>query len=154
MPDPANPGSTPELVALVEWIDQEADRFEAAWRSGTPPALGDFLATATGTERTHLLKELVKIDLEHRWRHGDHRAVEDYLLDWPELCGPDGWLADDLIAGVTEQSRDLTIGKAYAPRCIDDDHGIGSCIQGASRKLGWHRLHGPSVLFLVRRLSA
>src|SRR4051794_6339951 len=105
MPQPAASPCRPDLVALLERIDRVADRFESHWQAPTPPAIADFLVGAVGTGRAQLLKELVKIDLEHRWRSGEHRKVEDYLADWPELQGPDGWLDDDLIDHARQLSR-------------------------------------------------
>jgi WD40 repeat protein/tRNA A-37 threonylcarbamoyl transferase component Bud32 len=92
---------------LLAWIDGVADRFEAAWAAGAPPDLAPFVAGAGGARRHELLKELVKIDLEHRWRGGDRRKPEDYLDDWPELRGPDGWLPDDLVGFAEELRQEL-----------------------------------------------
>jgi serine/threonine-protein kinase len=51
------------------------DRFEEAWQGGVPPALGQFIPSDLAPEgrdgadvRRRLLIELVKIDLNHRWR--------------------------------------------------------------------------------------
>jgi serine/threonine protein kinase len=43
------------------------DQFEAAWRAGAAPNLADYLPSA-GPFRARLVEELVKIDLEYRWR--------------------------------------------------------------------------------------
>jgi WD40 repeat protein len=106
MPD-ALPQEPLDPVALLEWIDQVADRFEAAWESGVTPPLGPFLAGTPGARRAQLLKELDKIDLERRWRAGDRRRVEVYLADWPELRGADGWLADDLVSFAAQLRREF-----------------------------------------------
>jgi hypothetical protein len=51
------------------------ERFEDCWRGGVPPRLGDFLdaaAAAAGPPdplaSTELVEELIKVDLEYRWR--------------------------------------------------------------------------------------
>ena len=44
----------PADTSLLEWIDELADRFEAAWRSGTPPDLTEFVNEATGSGREAL----------------------------------------------------------------------------------------------------
>lgn len=65
-------------------FDLLVDQFEQAWRNGTAPDLATFLPT--GAERQRVLEELVKIDLEYRWRTSPTRPlVEDYLRLHPEL---------------------------------------------------------------------
>lgn len=94
------------------------DRFDLAWRGGRPPRIADFLpevAAASGAageqaraERRALLCELVKVDMEYRWRpktdpvrssaldveavaadSAEHaalrRRLDDYLAEFPEL---------------------------------------------------------------------
>jgi WD40 repeat protein len=114
MSEPTDAVEPLDPQTLLVWIDQVADRFEAAWAGGGPPSLRPFLDGTTGLRRALLLKELVKIDLEHRWQTGDRGKVDDYLADWPELQGPDGWLADDLVA-FAEQLRADGATPAAAP---------------------------------------
>ncbi|HLJ97495.1 MAG TPA: protein kinase [Gemmataceae bacterium] len=93
-------------------LERIIDEFEEAWQSGTPPSLEAFLVAprAGGTEardqpsssldasaRHVLLEELIKIDLEYRWRRaggkrgkgsdGSEPRLEDYAARYPEL-GP------------------------------------------------------------------
>ncbi len=73
--------------------DEEWQRFEAAietfsraWtESQIPPMIADFLATYDESWRTSLMVELVKIDVEQRWRRGVPRLIEDYAAELPEL---------------------------------------------------------------------
>jgi WD40 repeat protein/tRNA A-37 threonylcarbamoyl transferase component Bud32 len=116
-PDALSPAESVDPLVLLSWIDGIADRFEAAWSEGGTPALSPFLDGTTGLRRALLLKELVKIDLEHRWRGGEHRRLDDYLADWPELRGPDGWLADDLVAFAEQLRADC--GEAAASPGIE-----------------------------------
>lgn len=80
--------------------------FDDAWRSGSMPCIEHFLppGAAAATEQAHRehLQELIKIDLEYRWRrgkHGPHQAplLEHYTSRFPEL-GPVAQLPADLIA--------------------------------------------------------
>ncbi|MBI1902677.1 MAG: hypothetical protein HYS13_16380, partial [Planctomycetia bacterium] len=87
----------PAAQSMPEWVDQVADRFDAAWRHGPPPRIADFLAAEDGPRRRALVEELIKIDLECRWTAGDLRPVEDYTRELPELIGPDGSLPDELV---------------------------------------------------------
>jgi serine/threonine-protein kinase len=76
------------------------ERFDLAWRSGSPPRIDEFLPPATedassASSRKDVLEELVKIDLEYRWqsgragsgRPGARPLLEDYVAQFPEL-GP------------------------------------------------------------------
>ena len=86
---------------LQEWVDERADQFEAAWEpAASPGAIAELLGDATGRRRRLLLHELIKIDLECRWRAGQPRHLDDYVSELPELLGPDGSLPDDLVLAV------------------------------------------------------
>ena len=76
------------------------DNFECAWRldEGRAPKLADFAAGLNGPDRRETLIELIKIDLEYRWRAAaadapDGRTVarpglqklEDYFAEFPDL---------------------------------------------------------------------
>src|SRR5262249_61932717 len=101
-------------------IEELLERFEVAWRGGTTPDLQAFLPDAlpdgrplSASVREGLLCELVKLDLEHRWRGapvpapspaaasptrpthpgGAHRLpapplLDDYVACFPELAPP------------------------------------------------------------------
>jgi hypothetical protein len=84
------------------------DRFEDAWERNAPVTVRAFLDTfhepdvASGAvDRGELARELVKIDLEYRWRGptsaGRRPVIEDYAMECPEL-GPLGALPVDVIA--------------------------------------------------------
>jgi serine/threonine protein kinase/tetratricopeptide (TPR) repeat protein len=66
-------------------VDPFVQRFEQAWQTGTPPALGDFLPP-DGPDRPAVLKELVKVDMERRIKAGAPARAEDYLERYPELA--------------------------------------------------------------------
>jgi len=110
--------SPPSLSGLLDFLEL----FEQAWQEEQPPDLGEFLssASARGLEdastRRQLLEELVKIDLEYRWRPDGVKKVqatfasptgakklparpqiERYLALHPELA-PSGQVSVDLVA--------------------------------------------------------
>src|SRR5579871_5129989 len=78
-------------------LDRFLDQFEQAWQSESPPSLEAFLAGLPANNsnfRRHLLPELIKIDLDHRWRlqsagpgatSGERPLLEDYARRFPEL---------------------------------------------------------------------
>ena len=95
-----------EALSLME-------RFEVAWQSGPPPRIEEFLTLSTqvasgsapsSSASSELLEELVKIDLEYRWRRPNlndkllpiRPKLEDYVALYPGL-GSAGGLAVNLI---------------------------------------------------------
>jgi WD40 repeat protein/serine/threonine protein kinase len=82
-PTPAG-GSEPRQT--WERIDPYIQGFERAWRSGTPPAIDDFLPKE-GPDRLAVLQELIKIDMERRLKAGTPTPREEYAERFPEL-GP------------------------------------------------------------------
>jgi serine/threonine-protein kinase len=86
----AFPGASSEISDLL-------DRFEEAWQSGAPPRLEQFLPGAAdgkgdAAAGRQVLAELVKIDLDNRWRRatvaatvGPAPALQDTLPERPYL---------------------------------------------------------------------
>lgn len=84
-------------------LESQLERFEEAWELGNPPAIKEFLQAASEADRRELLIELVKIDLECRWKHSGRQAtnpdvdaafpaqplLEDYAEVHPDLGRPD-----------------------------------------------------------------
>ncbi len=73
--------------------EQILDDFEVAWKSG-PPCIGEFADRAADEERQGVLVELIKIDLEQRWKQGDSADIarletRDYQQQHPELTDAD-----------------------------------------------------------------
>jgi serine/threonine protein kinase len=78
-------------LKTAEWQELQliADRFEKAWQKvgvqGEPPDLGKFLPPPQDPLRKLVLQELVKTDLEARWRRDQSTGVEFYVQRFPEL---------------------------------------------------------------------
>lgn len=79
----------PELTLDLDpaWLQrvQVIERFEDDWQLREPD-IGAYLPSVPGIERTELLRELVKVDLDHRWIRGKAIRVEEYLQRFPELA--------------------------------------------------------------------
>jgi serine/threonine protein kinase len=95
----------PSASDLPAELERILERFDIAWRSGKTPAIEDYLRMAGGgsSRRRQLLSELVKIDVEYRWRAPARTAgaaerprLEDYVKRYPDL-GPLHELPADLI---------------------------------------------------------
>ncbi len=77
--------------AAWRMLERLLDRFDQAWQSGVPPAIEDFLPVRRGGRR-RALRELVKIDLEYRWKQSASAdpppRLEDYVARLPRLGSP------------------------------------------------------------------
>ena len=140
------------LDGRSDWYEV-VERFDLAWHGGTPPAIERFLPASTGGEdggpsvRRRLLEELIKIDLEYRWKEhacppGPQAAlsgpprVEDYLARFPEL-GPPERVSVELI------------GAEYWVR-----QRWGDCPDHAGYLARFPRANGQAVRELLHRLDA
>ena len=71
-------------------------RFETAWKDGSPPDIMQFLPPEGAPSRWDALQELVRIDLEFRWRSArdpdstycERLVLQDYCVRFPELTTP------------------------------------------------------------------
>src|SRR5262249_28046461 len=80
----ADAQSGPDLSpAALRRIDQAGDRLEVAWKEGRRPDPAGFLGTATGPERSALLRQLLLLDWEYRQRAGDTPRAADYDQRFP-----------------------------------------------------------------------
>ena len=66
-------------------FEQQLEDFEEAWEAGTPPMIDQALQAVPDEERWDLLVELVKIDLERRWRDTNPRTAGSTLPERPRL---------------------------------------------------------------------
>ena len=75
----------------AEWmaIAEQVDAYESDSSDGKFPELRAYADRVDPAMRGAVLVELVKVDLERRWQAGQHRKVEDYLGEYPELSEGD-----------------------------------------------------------------
>lgn len=92
----------PPTVKSADSADSWVDAFESAWLRGARPKIGEYLPAtesfADGTDRHELLCELVKVDLEFRWRSAAptlaldslpaRPLIEHYVARHPSLRSP------------------------------------------------------------------
>lgn len=78
-----------DMVDLTDadWdaLEELASRLEEAWKKGGPVDLTAFLPQADNPLRRPALQELVKVDMECRWRRGQPVVLDYYLDKFPEL---------------------------------------------------------------------
>jgi serine/threonine protein kinase len=78
-------------LSAEEWrrIGDLADSLEQAWRTSADVDLGRFLPPVGDPLRLSVLVELIKTELEIRWRTERGTTLESYLKRFPELGTPD-----------------------------------------------------------------
>src|SRR5260370_6575418 len=141
----ADAGHIAPTLQNVAWdrISQLRDQFEQIWQAGTVPSIDDFLAinAIDGLEvdstRRALLIELVKVDLEQRWRRSgnvaagtaDFKAVESETLvaQVGSTVLPDRPALEDYLdryptLGSAETVPPELIIEEYRVRCLWGDH--------------------------------
>jgi serine/threonine protein kinase len=72
-------------TAHWEQLQNMASRFEAAWKGADTVDLNAYLPPVGSPLRRVALHELIKTDLEARWRRGQIIGIEAYLEKFPEL---------------------------------------------------------------------
>ena len=152
---------------MLPHFENVIDRFEIAWRAGRRPALTKFLgqwsAGASEAEMWTLASELVKVDLEYRWRaaqaagHTAALRLEVYARRLP-LLGPAAQLPLDLIAEeyrVRRRFGDAPVHQEYFARFTHRRADLAAALEAVDRELaeeGWLVAELPSrATKLVRR---
>ncbi len=95
-------------------LERIVDSFEEAWQTGAVPRIDSYLsACENGTSRSDVLQELIKVDLEYRWRRPGSTTlvsngaiparptVDDYARTFSEL----NLTEDAILELVTEEYR-------------------------------------------------
>jgi len=85
-----------------ERASEVISRFEADWQAGNRPDLL-IVWTAHRDQGVSLLKELIHIDLEYRFREQDELSLERYLERFPELLSDRQACADLVLAELEQQ---------------------------------------------------
>src|SRR5262249_26078968 len=81
---PSEPASGNSLSASrLDEIIGVCDRFEAAWRAGTPRTIEDDLQGVEEDLRPHLLGALLALEVELRQQRGERLTPEEYLARFP-----------------------------------------------------------------------
>ncbi len=72
-------------VDAARRIDARCDAFERALVAGESPVIENYLADHSSPQREELLCELLGIDIDFRFAHGEQPAISDYIARFPEL---------------------------------------------------------------------
>src|SRR4051812_10456802 len=74
---------------MLDELENLASKLEDAWKKGGgPPDLAALLPPPPSPLRKHALVELIKVDLECRWRRGQPVVLDYYLDKFSDLGRP------------------------------------------------------------------
>ncbi len=79
--------------ATLYWdaLASRVESFVVGWEAEQrPPVLEDYLPQEPRVLRQLTLVELIKVDLEYRWKNGLPKTIEEYVVEFPELGGQNG----------------------------------------------------------------
>ncbi|MFQ5733110.1 MAG: serine/threonine protein kinase, partial [Planctomycetaceae bacterium] len=117
------------LTVLEEFLT----RFLEAWEADPPPEMREFLPE-TGAVRRLTLTELIKVDLEYRWRiHKLPKRLDEYCREFPELLA--GGIPPDLVYEefhILKQAGEKVDARDYITAFPDQDTEI-ACLLGLDR---------------------
>jgi serine/threonine protein kinase len=85
MSERPQPGGSVLPLSAELHVDEICTRFEDALKAGERPRIEDYLAKVPATERSELLRELLKLDLHYGGK--SHAGAEDYLRRFPQDAG-------------------------------------------------------------------
>lgn len=150
------------MTFAVVVMDQILDSFESAWHdSTTPPTIADFLPTPGSGEREAALHELIKIDLERRWRDDGSATdagrpmLEHYFEQFPELgsfqsCPPALIAHEYRVRSISGDQP--TIGD-YQQRFRDSDGKLPQLLQHVADTIAAGTAHSDGTMFERSRSS-
>ena len=81
-------------------VDEVCVRFESAWQAGQVVKIEEYLGDASEPERTALLRELLRLEVEYRIRHGEQPTVDEFRLRFPTYASSIGsWFPSEPTIG-------------------------------------------------------
>jgi serine/threonine protein kinase len=103
-----------EKTDLV-WLDQSANHFEDALRSGETPRIEDHLATCAAARRPHLFKALLELELSYLAKAAAPMPTRaDYVRRFPQFGDIITSAFADILPDADSTGADLAVGLATA----------------------------------------
>src|SRR5215475_696077 len=70
---------------IARELDEVCDRFETACKIGQTPRIEDYLVTLPEPDRHHLLRELIRVEINYRIQKGETPQASEYQARFPSL---------------------------------------------------------------------
>src|SRR5215475_4280578 len=119
MSNPTTDSQGQHSLATLKRLDEVCAAYETAWQAGEKPRLETYVGGAVEPDRTLLLRELLKLEIELRKTAGQTVTAAEYYSRFPEhtpliatllapegatVAGPDASATPSLTGGTTEPS--------------------------------------------------
>lgn len=73
--------------SLAQRLDQACDSFEAAWKSGARPTIGEYLVQFSQAHQLTAFAELLALEVAYRALRGESPTPEEYFMAFPDFSG-------------------------------------------------------------------
>lgn len=110
MPNPTTFKLPPQVRQIADCVDQYERQSADSY-----PELSRFLDSVQPEYRYQALLELIKVEMERRWKKGEPRRVEDYLGQFSEM-------APDRIAKLELYQTEYELRKRYADMPTEEEY--------------------------------
>ncbi len=108
-------------ASMAGRLDELCDRFEAAWKNGSAPALEDYVPELPGVSTEQGFRELLALDIAYRKKLGQAVKAEDYRVRFPRYASV---IETECAAGnaPTQQALDThaDVTRIYSPQAEVD----------------------------------
>jgi serine/threonine-protein kinase len=96
------------MLGTQTWIDAIATPFDRAWRAGQRPQIDEYLVGVAEPRRSHLLAELLRVEVEYRRETGEEPTAGEYQQRFPEYVA----LIRGLFTGMRPTLEETALGDA------------------------------------------
>jgi serine/threonine-protein kinase len=129
-------------------VDKLCDRFETEWKAGGAPQIEHYLGSASAPDRLPLLRELLILEWEYRFRQGPLPTLSEYSSRFPDYdefvrsC----WNSAIKCAPHAESSASKPLEAGFQAPSSFTEGGIDKCASENARKT-----ESPAYHDLLRR---
>ncbi len=99
-------------MKLAQQIDAICNRFEAAWRTGAPPRIEEYLP-GDESARLAVLRELIGLEVYYRLRKSEQPRIEEYQTRFP-------WLGREALAESFRAASESSSERAGGPNPLGE----------------------------------
>ena len=100
---------TPSSDDIDEFIDQQCDAFESAWRQGLRPSLEETLSQLDAGVRRPAMVELIKVEIAYRGSIGEVINTDEYVARFPEFAAESKQILSSVHPSDGDESKTIEV---------------------------------------------